>query len=196
MRRAPRLTIVTLVAAAAAGSGARADRAFEVTASPQIVDALTGIDFVAEKPTLDSLLGATPVDSLSAIAGALTDVNPGVRIRAVRAIALYPSDDARTALTAQIQAHTAASSGVEILELRAAIEALGVIGQPSDVDIIAPLLDKEDARDIRAAAARALRDIGAATAIAPLHARLAKETVPQVQFAISDALRVLSGTPP
>ena len=99
-------------------------------------------------------------------------------------------------LTAAIAKHASAAAGVEVLELRAAIEALGVIGLPADVDTLVPLLDKEDCRDIRAAAARALRDIGSSTAIAPLRARLVKEASPQVQFAISDALRVLSGTSP
>jgi HEAT repeat protein len=192
-----RFTIVTVVAGLAAASGARADRElFAVNASPEIVDALTGIDFVAQKPTLDPLLGPTPIESLTQLASTQADVSPGIRLRALRALALYPSQEARDVLVAHIHAHAPASSGIEVLQLRTAVEALGLIGMPDDVADLVPLLDKEDSRDVRAAAARALRDIGATSAIAPLRARLGKETVPQVQFAISDALRVLSGTPP
>ena len=171
-------------------------------ATPQVIDALTAIDFPAmksemdsQKATLDTLLGSDPVDTLSAIANS-SDLAAGIRLRALRALALYPSDATRAALTDEIMQHSAATTGVDALLLRTAVEALGLVGQPADVATIVPLLDKEECRDIRAGAARALRDIGSSTAIAPLHARLAKETVPQVQFWISDALRVLSGTPP
>ena len=171
-------------------------------ATPQVVDALTGVDFpnadgetAAQRAALDTLLGTDPVASLAAIADADAQIAPGVRIRALRALALYDTDPARTALRNAIAKHASSTSGVGVLELRAALEALGLIGDATDVATIVPFLDKEESRDIRAAAARALRDLGSTTAIAPLHARLAKEKVPQVQFWISDALRVLSGTP-
>jgi HEAT repeat protein len=201
-RRALHLAMLAALGAATAAHGDTSAIDPVAAATPQVIDALTAIDFPAvktemdsQKASLDSLLGTSQVDTLSAIA-ASTDLAPGVRLRALRALALYPSDPTRAALTAEITAHSAATTGVDVLLLRTAIEALGVVGQPADVATIVPLLDKEESRDIRAAAARALRDIGSSTAIAPLHARLAKETVPQVQFWISDALRVLSGTPP
>ena len=203
--RMPRALHLVLLAAVGATSAARGDTSAidpVAAATPEVIDALTGVDFPvaksemdSQKAALDALLGADPVPTLSAIADSV-ELAPGVRLRALRAIALYPSDSARAALTASITEHAAATTGVDVLQLRTAIEALGLVGTPADVDTIVPLLDKEECRDIRAAAARALRDIGSSTAIAPLHARLAKETVAQVQFWISDALRVLSGTPP
>jgi HEAT repeat protein len=203
MRR--RALHLVLLAAIAGGAAARGDTSAidpVAAATPEVVDALTAIDFPAvksemdsQKASLDTLLGSDPVDTLVAISDS-TELAAGIRLRALRALALYPSDATRAALTNEITSHAAATSGVDVLVLRTAIEALGLVGQPADVATIVPLLDKEECRDIRAAAARALRDLGSSTAIAPLHARLAKETVPQVQFWISDALRVLSGTPP
>jgi HEAT repeat protein len=203
--RMPRAIHLTMLAALAVATTARGDTTSidpVAAATPQVIDALTGIDFPiaksemdSQKAALDALLGTDPVTTLSAIADS-TDIATGIRLRALRAIALYPSDSARAALTAEITEHDAAISGTDVLLLRAAIEALGLVGAPADVATVVPLLDKEESRDIRAAAARALRDLGSSTAIAPLHARLAKEKVPQVQFWISDALRVLSGTPP
>lgn len=196
--RMPRALHAGLLAAIALASAAHGDPTSidpVSAATPEVIDELTGVDFTAPKATLDDLLGANAVPSLAAIADADTQISPGVRLRALRALALYPQDDARAALRAAIVKHSTASAGLDILELRAAIEALGLIGDATDVARIVPFLDKEESRDIRAAAARALRDLGSTTAIAPLHARLAKEKVPQVQFWISDALRVLSGTP-
>jgi HEAT repeat protein len=204
--KTPRAVHLALLAAVGLATSARGDVASidpALAATPQVVAALTGVDFPvaksemdSQKASLDALLGTAALDTLSAIAAAGDDVAPGIRLRAIRAIALYPSDPARAQLTSMISVHSPATSGFELLQLLSAIEALGTIGTPADVATIVPLLDKEESRDIRSAAARALRDIGSATAIAPLHARLAKETVPQVQFWISDALRVLSGTPP
>jgi HEAT repeat protein len=193
-----RIPAIALVAAVAAAGGARADLPATPTSAPSaaVIDALTGIDFVAQRSSLDVLLGPDPVSELDSIATSTPDVDPGVRLRAVRALSLYPSVEARTALTDEIAAYATAVSGVDLLQLRTAVEALGVIGQPEDVATIVPLLNKEESRDVRAAAATALRDIGSSTAIMPLRARLAKETVPQVTFAISDALRVLSGSQP
>ena len=195
MRRARHAGLLAAVALASAAHGDPTSIDPVSAATPQVVDELTGVDFTAPKAALDDLLGASAVPSLAAIAGADTQISPGVRLRALRALALYPEDDARAALRDAIGKHATASAGLDILELRAAIEALGIIGDATDVARIVPFLDKEESRDIRAAAARALRDLGSTTAIAPLHARLAKEKVPQVQFWISDALRVLSGTP-
>src|SRR5579862_1156690 len=207
--KTPRALHLGLLAAVGLATAARGDTSSidpVLAATPQVVDALTGVDFpvvqsemVTQKASLDSLLGTTASDALSAIAGAGDEIPYGTRLRATRAIALYPSDSARAELTSLIAAHLAGmeaprsstnNPGFETLGVIAATEALGTIGTPADVATIVPLLDKEESRDIRAAAARALRDIGSATAIAPLHARLAKETVPQVQFWISDALRV------
>lgn len=201
MKRARHAGLLAAIALASASHGDPTQIDPVSAATPQVVDALTGLDFparqnemTAQRGELDLLLGADPVASLTAIANADTQVAAGVRVRAIRALALYAQDDARAALRDLIAKHALASTGLEILELRAAIEALGIVGDTTDVARIVPFLDKEESRDVRAAAARALRDLGSTTAIAPLHARLAKEKAPQVQFWISDALRVLSGT--
>lgn len=177
----------------ALASGARGELPASGLPSAATVDALSGIDFVAQRPTLDVLLAPTPVEALAGIAGN-DDVDVGVRIRALRALALYPTPDARAALGVELLAHGSATSGTELLQLRAAIESLGIVGQPEDVAVVVPLLDKEESRDVRAAAAYALRDIGSSAATGPLRVRLAKEKTEQVKFAISDALRVLAGT--
>jgi len=74
--------------------------------------------------------------------------------------------------------------------LRATIEALGVLRVPDDVTLLVPQLN-HPSRDIRAATARALRDLGNTQAIVPLRARYDQDQVDQVKVAISDALRVL-----
>ena len=186
--------VATILGVLAIASGARGDLPVAGVPSAQLVDALSGIDFVAQRPVLDLLLGATPGEALAAIAATET-VDPGIRLRALRAIALYPSPESRAALTVEIAAHGAATRGTELLHLRPAVDALGVIGQPEDVAAIVPMLDKEESRDVRATAAYALRDIGSSAASGPLRARLGKEHAEQVKFAISDALRVLAGSP-
>jgi HEAT repeat protein len=209
MKRAVHLALLAAIGLATAARGDTSSIDPVLAATPQVVAALTGVDFPVAKSdmdsqrvTLDALLGTSALDTLSAIASAGDEIAPGTRLRSLRAMALYPGDPARADLTAMIATASAAMSdpnnkmpGFSTLQVIAATEALGLIGTPADVATIVPLLDKEESRDIRSAAARALRDLGSATAIAPLHARLAKETVPQVQFWISDALRVLSGTP-
>ena len=83
-----------------------------------------------------------------------------------------------------------ARSGSDVLMLRAALEAIGVLRYPQDMDLLLPHL-QHPSRDIRATAARALRDLGNTNAIGPLRARYADEEFDQVRLAISDALRVL-----
>ena len=80
--------------------------------------------------------------------------------------------------------------GSPVLLLRAAIETLGPMGVASDVGVLVPLLD-HISRDIRAATARALRDLCNTQAITPLRVRYAKEQTDQVKLAISEALRIL-----
>jgi HEAT repeat protein len=78
------------------------------------------------------------------------------------------------------------------LLLRAAVEALGIArtGNPDDVPRLVPYLD-HPSRDIRAATARALRDMCNTGAIVPLRTRYQNEQVDQVRLAISTALRDL-----
>ncbi len=158
---------------------------------PAVVEMLTGIDYIPTRGTIDSALGADAVDQLIAIAGgdAAESADPGVRIRAYRALALYPGAATEAELRAGILQHSA-GSGVDTLYLRAAVDSLVQIAGPDAVDDVVPLLDHAS-RDVRASAAMALGDTGSEDAVSPLRARLSVEQVGQVRLAIAEALREL-----
>jgi HEAT repeat protein len=135
----------------------------------------------------------------SAVAGLRAVINdgaadPGVRLRALRALGAFPTTESRDALHAVMTANGRcegdglAVTGTPLLQIRAALESLAAIGDPTDVDWIKSCL-RARSRDLRVAAARALRDLGASTAVCPLQAQRDLEKVPQVQSAISEALR-------
>ena len=159
---------------------------------PQLA-ALSGIDIVPQTTQIEAAFGPQPFDDLLQLARDDNE-DPGVRLRAYRALALYPGDAARAALRADIIKLGAPGDGFHTLLLRAMIQSLGLVGQSPDLPTLAPYLNFEASRDIRAATADALRAIGDPAASAPLRARLDVETSPQVCLAISEALRVLVGT--
>ena len=75
------------------------------------------------------------------------------------------------------------------------METLGTLDVPPDVSLddvglLVGLLDHAS-RDIRAATARALRDLCNSNAVVPLRMRYTVEPTEQVKLAISDALRIL-----
>ncbi|MDB4954238.1 MAG: hypothetical protein JWO36_1807 [Myxococcales bacterium] len=180
--------------------------------SQQEINALSPIDSVPLKVTLDSVFNGAPQarDQLVAIA---QDANGdiGVRLRAIHTLWKYcpfstspsmspgpcittdPGWPVHLALVAMVPASPAAwpHSGADLLLLRAAIESLGLLKVSTDVDLLTPLLD-HPSRDIRATAARALRDLCNPQATNPLRVRYAHENLDQVRLAISDALRVLA----
>ena len=132
---------------------------------------------------------------------------PALQLRAIRALPEFASAAscggalAHATLVRAVTALSpigAATSGVPVLRLRASIEALGVASahDPADVTLIVPLLD-HPSRDIRASAARALRDLcaNAPETQQALRGRLQQEQVPQVRLAISGALRDLAACP-
>jgi hypothetical protein len=172
---------------------------------PTADELLTAIDFVPSRADLDRVMGPTTLPQL--VAWALDADRPlGIRLRAVRALALYPDDPAAD------QAHAALlqllddpppageQPGADFVLRRAALESLAEVGTPDDVAVITPFLrwgvdDLPDTgRDLRAAAAHALRVLGSTLAVPPLRARQRDETEPQVQFAITEALRALLGS--
>jgi HEAT repeat protein len=172
---------------------------------PLIVDALTPIDAVPSSDDLNHVFG-TPTEAVTHLALIASDPNsdPGVQLRAIRALAQYKSTDlgstaAHDALVNvfRLQRYATAKLGADLLVLRGVIEALGACPdkQPTDVDLLVPMLEHQS-RDIRAATASALRDLGNTNAITPLSDRLNNEQVDQVKIAISKALRVLRGIPP
>jgi hypothetical protein len=160
-------------------------------AAAGVDDLLGGVDYVPGKPELDEALGDPPEDELIDLAIS-TDADPGVRIRAYRALAHYPTDPTRLVLMDAVAAHAGATSGVEVLYLRAALHSLAAVSGEDAVDEIAARLDSES-RDVRADAALALGETGSATADPPLRARREIEVVDQVKWAIDEALATLAG---
>jgi len=160
---------------------------------------LTTFDTIPSKDEITSVTGPDPVARLRDLAlSSSTDF--GVRLRAIRALPQFCSSipsckeqlDHPARLAVRDVIGTIAfddRSGQAILELRAAIEALGVIksAQQTDVDLLLPFLEHES-RDIRVATARALRDLCLDTASQPLRTRYDQEPVASVRLAISNAL--------
>jgi HEAT repeat protein len=157
-----------------------------VDPEPEVRDLLGAIDFVPSRVDLDEIV------TLQQLIEIATDgqADAGVRIRALRALSLYPSLEASGALTTVIGLLGDHQRGTQVLHLRAAMESLAEIGGVDAVAVITPLL-RNPSRDVRATAAHSLRIIGSVTAVPALRAQQAVETVPQVRFAITEAVRAL-----
>jgi HEAT repeat protein len=158
--------------------------------------ALTTIDQPATQNQLNTLFG-DPTAARQGLAAIVNDSSQlaGIRLRAIHALVNYPDQTtpaiAHDALAALINPNPNATTGSQLLIVRAAIEALGQVGTAGqDTSVIASYLD-DNSRDVRAAAALALRDLGDSTAVCALRTRLQHEAIPQVRLAISAALRVL-----
>jgi HEAT repeat protein len=195
MRR-PTQTIV-LVAAALLALAAREPRASTEAPVASADDLLGAIDFAPQRGDLDTAMPATALDQLVAFATDDTQ-DAGKRLRAIRALAQYPSDQAKGALLFIIDQLQDARAGTDLLHLRASIEALGEIGGPDEVSVIVPFLSavgstELEGLDLRATAARALGAIGSQTAVVPLRARQ-NDPSPEVRFAITEALRAILGS--
>lgn len=153
-------------------------------------DVLAGIDFVPDRALLDASFDEMP-QALITIAGDELE-DPGVRLRAIRALAQYGDALAsKPALAALLAEFGAATTGMDVLYLRAAIEAFGDLGTSADVSTITAFLES-DSLDIRAAAAHALRAIDSPSALSALTSRLGREQEPQVRWAITEAIRALN----
>lgn len=193
-----RALILSLVIAAGAGAVVLATTPL----SPDAKNTLTPVDQV---PTKDQINGAfgneqMALTNLTTIATD-PDTTPdaiSVRLRAIHALAKYcasspctAGDVAHQSVASVITMTRDASTGSDVLILRAGIETLGVMRVSSDVGSLQTLLD-HPSRDIRAATARALRDLCNTQAIDKLRARYSVELTDQVKLAISEALRILS----
>ena len=165
-----------------------------------VINALTPIDSLPSSNQLTGVFNGSEVEALSnltAIALSQGTIDLGIQLRAIRALTHYcdapcGTHEAHVTLVtvATTPRYRDARRGSDLLVLRAALEALGVLRIPGDIAILVPQLD-HPSRDIRAAAAHALRDLGNTQAIPALRARYLQEQVDQVSIAISDALRVL-----
>lgn len=200
-----RWPIATLLVALAAALATGA------TALPEKVqNTLTTIDSVPTKTQLDNVFPTgEALANLSTIAqDNAADI--GIRLRAIHALAKYCPDPvaagtapctneelAHQTLTTLITDEREETSGSSVLLLRAAIETIGALHVPEDAGFIEGLLD-HPSRDVRAATARALRDLCNAEASTKLRIRYTAESTEQVKLAISEALRVLGQcvTPP
>ncbi len=178
------------------------DSAFAI--SQPVFDTLTPIDSLPSSQQITTVFNNSTSEALSSLQQIAhppggTFVDRGVQLRAVRALIHYcaatpcaDGDPAHQTLVAIASdpIYRDARSGSDLLVLRAALESLGVLRVPADLGVLVPQL-QHPSRDIRAAVARGLRDLGNTQAITPLRARYNVEQEPQVQTAISDALRVL-----
>jgi hypothetical protein len=170
------------------------------TGLPQPVqNTLTVIDTVPSKNQLNDVFDgeAQALTNLSTIAqDNAADV--GIRLRAIHALGKYCSNpcidghEAHLSLKTLIAETHSETAGSNVLLLRAAIETIGALHVSTDFDVIKDLgLLDHPSRDIRAATARALRDICNPSAITPLRVRYTAESTEQVKLAISEALRIL-----
>ena len=188
------------IVAIALGASALAD----IQLTQPVINALTPIDSVPSSTQITQAFNNSTTEALSSlqqIANPTNFVDRGVQLRAVRALTHYcqstpcgAQDPAHLTLTQIELRYRDARFGSDLLVLRAALESLGTLRVPEDWGILAAHL-QHPSRDIRATAARALRDLGNTQAIPALRARYNIETEgptgDQVRLAISDALRVL-----
>lgn len=185
-----------LVSLAALGVAGAIAFATSSTPLPQpVLDTLTTIDSVPTKKQLDHVFPVgQAAQGLSTIARD-TSGDYGIRLRAIHALAKYcdpcsTGELAHQTLRQLIDDTRTELAGANLLLLRAAIETIGTLQVASDVNVLVSLLD-HPSRDIRAAAARALRDLCNTQAITPLRVRYTSEQTEQVKLAISEALRIL-----
>ena len=175
-------------------------RGEQVTITPSVLHGLTPIDTVPTKDEISRILPQNTVSQLAALAQD-SGVDFGVRLRAIRALPQFcPTSCAGSTPHASLVNLLASlpndGAGKTILLQRAVIEAIGIArsGDANDVARIVPYLDSPS-RDIRAAAAFALRDLCNPSAVTPLRNRYNVEMGPmgvsQVRLAISAALRDL-----
>jgi HEAT repeat protein len=192
--RLPSLALAGMLALGPLAGAALADALEQRRLDDGIADVLSIGDEVVTKARLDAALGPAPVEALRTIVGRTEAADDAAQIRAVRALGHYATPQSRQSLhdvlssRGHCQGDGAAVSGADAVYVRAALEALGAIHDPADVEWIVPCLQAKS-RDLRVAAARALRDLGASTAVCPLQAQRAVERVPQVVSALSEALR-------
>lgn len=169
--------------------------ALAVQPPDEVIELLSETASSPSKQRIDSVLGDAAVSELLLITNDTSkDSDTGLKLRAYTALRYFgQSDDsemARIALGAAVQARRTASTGSELLLLRASMFSLAEVGRELSAPNLAPLLS-HNSRDIRAAAAQALGITGSPTAIQPLRDQALVEPELQVQLAIADALFIL-----
>ena len=194
--------VVVAPVAVMAGLALNASARSTAIEESNLVDVLSGVDFIPEREDLDDL--QVGPEELIYLARDFDQrgVDPGVRVRAYSALSRY--DTATEAeLLAAIAEHDDGPVGAhDFVYLRAAMESLAQVGaltadlgEPLAATTLVELLDHTN-RDIRTAAARAVGTYGtrevdiilADMLRERLEARLAIEDVVQVQKAIDAAI--------
>ncbi len=184
-----------LLGFAAAISIAGAGLAFALdppVGDPDVIELLGGMSYVPDKTRIEQILGPQAADELISVAeDESVTFDAGMRIRSLRALALYKESPDRPAVTAALRRtmnrFTASDRGVELLYLRASMLSLARVEGATAVAELTPLLSHQS-RDIRAACAQALGITASSDANQPLRDRALIEEQAQVLFAIDDAL--------
>jgi hypothetical protein len=184
------------------GLGALSAQGESIPLSSAARYALTPIDTTLTKADLVNIFPTNTASSVISLAqDGSSNADVGVRLRAIRALPLFclpactgtAPHQALVSLLEQVDD----STGTPILIKRAAIEALGITKSTDgyDVTLLTKFLN-DSSRDLRAAAAFAMRDLCNQSAVGPLRARYNIEMmaagVPQVRHAITAALRDLA----
>ncbi|HUH03112.1 MAG TPA: HEAT repeat domain-containing protein [Kofleriaceae bacterium] len=180
--------------ALALGAARAADPIALTLPDADVADILSGVDFIPGKPALEGVLD-DPNPDLIALATD-TEMDPGLRLRAVRALALYPGDATRAVLLSLLADNGSIPAGIETLLVRAAMYALATIDGAAAVGPLAPLLD-HPSRDVVADAAHALALTGSPAASPFLGQRKAAEELlalpsQQIIWALNEAIRALA----
>lgn len=142
---------------------------------------VTASDFLRLGAGVDHQLVAIAVDGKT---------RPLRRNRALAALGMVPSSEGRELLRAVVRDNLKASQGIELLDLRVAVRALGAFGPEEEADLV-PLLVHSDA-DVRIAAAEALGEAHAMGAVPSLRLRMSVEREGAVVRALSRALEALA----
>jgi len=167
----------------------------------RVLDALTPVDSVATITDLELVFPETDDASrvLCSLAVSPTAGDVGLQLRAIHALTNFhdvPGASPRQTLADLVDGHRTATTGTDALILTAALRALGSHPdkQHDDAARLAASLTNP-CRDVRLAAARALRDAGDPTQIGALlaqqHIEMGPRGVKEVASAIDEALQKL-----
>jgi len=184
LRRVAVLTALVVGATAALAGAARAERTRDDQRA-SLVSLLGAYELEIKRPALDTIGSRVP--------GLLIDIAshpselPRVRVRALAALALYPSETTFAYLRAQLMERSWVGNGLGVQMRRQALRSLGRgFGERAFDDILALKGDAEPL--VREAVAHALVDVGTERAVPVLEAWLPHEPVFVVRDAVDKAL--------
>jgi len=162
--------------------------------SEEAIFALTSLEGVPTPAQLEALI-PNALDTLRSHAKFPGGDQTKIRLRAIRAISLWPpSAENQLTLKMVLAEGLTQNTGTSVLLAQAAIESLGRQAGAEDTELVKAVSDSltHSSRDVRFAAARALRQIGATSALDALRARQYDEDVPAVRLAITEAIQALN----